>query len=98
VVGSVRTAGVVVRCLAFGISALAATLPAAAQQRPGGDDQAILQQACAGDYIQFCNGMDPAGREVEACFERNLTKFSPMCQQAIGSFKQRNPGGARPRS
>ena len=78
------------------VAALAAVLlgaPAALAQpapaRPSTQDQAVLQQACAGDFLNFCAGIDPASPAVEACFDRNAARLSPPCGQAIQTYKQR---------
>ena len=78
----------------FAVALAAATLSmsvAQAQQssRPAAQDQAALQQACAGDFLRLCPGVDPASSAVEACFERNAAQLSPPCGQAIQTYKQR---------
>ena len=70
--------------------------PALAQGKSRPSDKDVLQAACSSDYMRLCNGVDPAGKEVEACFERNMSQMSPGCTTAIDDFKKRNPGGARP--
>lgn len=66
-------------------AAVAQTVPA----RPSTQDQAVLQQACAGDFLNFCAGIDPASPVVEACFARNAARLSPACGQAIQTYEQR---------
>ena len=54
------------------------------------EDQAILQQHCAGDFITFCSGLPPVnGPETQACFEKNMAKLSPGCQGSIQTYKQK---------
>ena len=66
-----------------------AVLAQSAPARPPAQDQAALQQLCAGDFLKFCAGIDPASPAVEACFERNAAQLSPPCGQAIQTYKQR---------
>lgn len=79
----------------FGAAVLTAAIfvtPAAqAQQsaRPSAQDQAILQQVCAGDFLRLCPGVDPGSPAVEACFERKAAQLSAPCGQAIRNYKQR---------
>ncbi|WP_232628625.1 hypothetical protein [Methylobacterium sp. Leaf118] len=57
------------------------------------DDKALLQQQCMGDFTTFCAGLPPEdGPETQACFEKNMAKLSPGCQNAIQSFKQGRKG------
>jgi len=54
------------------------------------EEQAILQQYCAGDFIKFCSGLPPVnGPETQACFQRNMAELSPGCQSAIKAYKQK---------
>ncbi len=81
---------------AFGIAAtlslILLTGPAFAQTADTASDR--LKSSCAGDYFQFCNGMDPGGREVADCFRRNARQLSPACQAAIAESRPK----AEPRS
>ncbi|MGH1587620.1 hypothetical protein ACRBEV_03780 [Methylobacterium phyllosphaerae] len=57
------------------------------------DDKAALQQQCMGDFTTYCGNMPPEdGPETQACFEKNMAKLSPGCQNAIQSFKQGKKG------
>ena len=96
-----RTAVLGAACLVAGSILSGPVLSGAAlaqgRSRPVVNEQDKLQAACSGDYIRLCNGADPAGKEVEACFERNMSQMSPGCRTAINEYKQRNPGGGRPK-
>lgn len=70
--------------------------PALAQGKSRPSDKDVLQAACSSDYMRLCNGVDPGGKEVEACFQRNMSQMSPGCQSAITDYQKRNPGGGRP--
>lgn len=79
----------VAACLLLGF----AGAPALAQVpagRPVGEEQAVLQQACTGDFITLCPGVDPASNAVEACFDRNMAQLTPVCHTAINAYKQRS--------
>ena len=57
------------------------------------DDKALLQQQCMGDFTTHCAGLPPEdGPETQACFEKNMAKLSPGCQNAIQSYKQGRKG------
>ncbi|MCJ2023647.1 3',5'-cyclic-nucleotide phosphodiesterase [Methylobacterium sp. J-067] len=62
-----------------------------------GDDAATnhLRTFCSGDYLSLCNGMDPKGPEVVACFRRNMGKLSPGCRTAIDEYKASKGTGSR---
>ena len=79
--------------LSAAFAAVSLAAPAAFAQpapaRPSAQDQAVLQQACAGDFLKFCTGIDPASPAVEACFQRNAAQLSAPCGQAIRSYKRR---------
>ena len=72
---------------------LSATLTPALAAPMSGDDKAMLQQQCMGDFTTYCGDMAPEeGPETQACFEKNMSKLSPGCQSAIQSFKQGKKG------
>ena len=54
------------------------------------EDKAVLQQQCAGDFTTFCAGLPPEdGPETQACFQKNMSKLSPGCQNAIQAYKKK---------
>ncbi|MFY9290950.1 MAG: hypothetical protein WAP03_09690 [Methylorubrum rhodinum] len=58
------------------------------------EDKAVLQQQCMGDFTIHCAGLPPEdGPEVQACFQKNMAKLSPGCQNAIQTFKQQGKKG-----
>ncbi|MBY0257014.1 hypothetical protein [Methylobacterium sp.] len=76
----------------FGLTfVLAAAAAGAAVAAPMSDeDKAALQQQCAGDFTTFCAGLPPEdGPETQACFQKNMSKLSPGCQNAIQAFKKK---------
>ena len=72
----------------FGLTfVLAAAAAGAAVAAPMSD---ALQQQCAGDFTTFCAGLPPEdGPETQACFQKNMSKLSPGCQNAIQAFKKK---------
>lgn len=70
---------------------------AAGSANAQGDDAATghLRTFCSGDYLSLCNGMDPKGPEVVACFRRNMGKLSPGCRTAIDEYKASKGTGSR---
>jgi hypothetical protein len=76
----------------FGLTfILTATAAGAALAAPMSDeDKAALQQQCAGDFTTFCAGLPPEdGPETQACFQKNMSKLSPGCQNAIQAYKKK---------
>ena len=74
--------------LGFVIVAAAASVALAAPMSD--DDKAALQQQCAGDFTAFCAGLPPEdGPETQACFQKNMSKLSPGCQNAIQAYKKK---------
>lgn len=76
----------------FGLSIiLAAVVISAAHAAPMTDeDKAALQQECAGDFTAFCAGLPPEdGPETQACFQKNMSKLSPGCHNAIQAYKKK---------
>ncbi|KQP89797.1 hypothetical protein ASF60_18915 [Methylobacterium sp. Leaf113] len=76
----------------FGLSlVLVAAATGTAMAAPmGAEDKAVLQQQCAGDFTTFCAGLPPEdGPETQACFQKNMSKLSPGCQNAIQAYKKK---------
>ncbi len=75
------------------VALLAGVANAALAAPMSADDKALLQQQCMGDFTTFCGDMPlEDGPETQACFEKNLSKLSPGCQNAIQSYKQGRKG------
>ncbi|MHB2209671.1 hypothetical protein [Methylobacterium sp. CM6257] len=76
---------------AFALTGAAATAASAVSMTP--EQKAVLQQQCAGDFTAVCADLPPEDSpEVQACFEKNMSKLSPGCQAAIKSYKQGRKG------
>lgn len=75
---------------------LALALATGALAQPAAGERAMLQQACAADYLAFCSNPDPNSPEVDRCFQAKMKQLSPGCQTAITGYMQRNPKGGRP--
>ncbi|GJD74564.1 hypothetical protein [Methylobacterium goesingense] len=76
----------------FGLGiALASAVAGTAFAAPmSAEDKAVLQQQCAGDFATHCAGLPPQdGPETQACFEKNMSKLSPGCQNAIQAYKKK---------
>ena len=73
------------RSLRFLILSAVVTLsiPTSAGARAPGGSTASLKAACTADYVRFCDGLDPTGGEVVACFRRNIRAVAPGCRRAI---------------
>ena len=59
------------------------SIPAIAGAGTPGASVASLKAACTADYVRFCDGLDPSGGEVVACFRRNIRAVAPGCRKAI---------------
>ena len=69
--------------LAILVAAMPVWMPTFAEARASGASAASLRAACTADYVRFCEGLDPRGREVVACFRRNIGAVAPGCRRAI---------------
>lgn len=54
-----------------------------------------LRTFCSRDYFSLCNGMDPKGPEVIACFRKNIGQLSPRCRAAIDEYRAAKVSGSR---
>lgn len=70
----------------FALLMLAAN-PAQAQREDQG-----LQLGCANDYFRLCAGVDPNSTDAERCMDRNRSRLSPECKNAIGDYDRRTGG------
>ena len=70
---------------------------AASSANAQGDDSGAgnLRTFCSGDYLSLCNGMDPKGPEVVACFRKNMGKISPGCLAAIDEYRAAKASGSK---
>ena len=76
----------------FGLaSALIVSVASTASAAPvTPEDKAALQLLCAGDFATFCAGLPlEDGPETRACFQKNMSKLSPGCQDAIQAYKKK---------
>ena len=76
---------------AFALTGAIATAASAAPMTP--EQKAVLQQQCAGDFTTVCAGLPPEDSpEVQACFEKNMSKLSPGCQSGNQELQARQQG------
>ena len=74
--------------LASVLVAFVASTSSAAPVAP--EDKASLQLLCAGDFATYCAGLPPEdGPETRACFQKNMSKLSPGCQNAIQAYQKK---------
>lgn len=74
------------RSVILAFSLIAITAPASAQMPERGN--ADLQTYCAGDALAFCAGIDPNSPQMDACFEKNMSRMSLNCRRAIDAYKR----------
>jgi hypothetical protein len=76
-------------------TAAPATAPkaaAAAAKKPTDAQIAAIRGACRSDYPKVCAGVPTGGAAALQCLEKNKSKVSPGCQQAVDAAS----GGAAP--
>ncbi|MCJ2034896.1 hypothetical protein [Methylobacterium sp. J-068] len=78
--------GTALKIAPFALLMLAAS-PVQAQREDQG-----LQLGCANDYFRLCAGVDPNSPDAERCMERNRSRLSPECRNAIGDYDRRTGG------
>lgn len=66
--------------LAAVILGLGVLLPA-----PASAVSSNVRNACVGDFLNFCAGMEVGSQELRRCFNKNGAKLSPACVSALVS-------------
>jgi hypothetical protein len=67
--------------------AATATTPAASPvaRKPGGSQIAAIRSACRSDYQQNCAGVPTGGAAALQCLQKNKSKLSANCEQAVSA-------------
>jgi Cysteine rich repeat len=65
----------------------------AAAKKPGSAQVAAIRTACRSDYQKVCAGVPTGGAPALQCLEKNKSKVSPACEQAVNAA---SGGGAAP--
>ena len=55
----------------------------AAAKKPGSAQVAAIRSACRSDYQKVCAGVPTGGAPALQCLEKNKSKVSPACEQAV---------------
>ena len=66
--------------------------PSAAGKKPSGAQISAIRRACRSDYPRVCAGVPTGGAAALQCLERNTSKVSAACAQAVNAAG----GGAAP--
>jgi hypothetical protein len=66
------------------------TAPAA--KKPSSAQLDAIRSACRSDYMKSCLNVPPGGAASLSCLEKNKSKLSPSCEQAVNAAG----GGAKP--
>jgi hypothetical protein len=66
--------------------------PSAAGKKPSAAQISAIRSACRGDYQKVCAGVPTGGAAALQCLERNTSKVSAACAQAVNAAG----GGAAP--
>jgi hypothetical protein len=64
----------------------------AAAKKPSSAQVAAIRSACRSDYQKVCAGVPTGGAPALQCLEKNKSKVSPACEQAVNAAS----GGAAP--
>jgi hypothetical protein len=74
-----------VRCVPSRIFSTAAVLIGIAllMPAPASAVSSNVRNACVGDYLNFCAGMEIGSKELRRCFNRNGAKLSSGCVSAL---------------
>jgi hypothetical protein len=67
-------------------------VPGAAGKKPSAAQISAIRSACRGDYQKVCAGVPTGGAAALQCLERNTSKVSAACAQAVNAAG----GGAAP--
>jgi hypothetical protein len=62
-------------------------------KKPGSAQVAAIRSACRSDYQKVCAGVPTGGAPALQCLEKNKSKVSPACEQAVNAA---GGGGAAP--
>jgi hypothetical protein len=57
----------------------------AAAKKPGSAQVAAIRSACRSDYQKVCAGVPTGGAPALQCLEKNKSKVSPACEQAVNA-------------
>jgi hypothetical protein len=69
----------------------APTAPNAPTARPTAQQQAAIRQACQGDFMSKCSGVQPGGAAALQCLQRHSAQLSPNCRQAVAAIGPGTP-------
>ncbi len=64
-----------------------------AAKKPSSAQLAAIKSACRSDYMKSCSDVPPGGAPALNCLEKNKSKLSPSCEQAVNAA---GGGGAKP--
>ena len=56
--------------------------PLAAQQ-PTNEQRDAIRSFCRSDFIAYCSGVQPGGKEALECLRRSDAKSTPACKTAL---------------
>ncbi len=59
---------------------------AAAPTPPSPKQISAIRAACRSDFISYCSGVQPGGRDALICLERNKAGASQSCQRALAAI------------
>jgi hypothetical protein len=63
-------------------------------KKPGSAQVAAIRSACRSDYRKTCAGVPTGGAAALQCLEKNKSKLSPPCEQAVSAASAATPAPA----
>jgi hypothetical protein len=63
-------------------------------KKPGSAQVAAIRSACRSDYRKTCAGVPTGGAAALQCLEKNKSKLSPPCEQAVSAAGAATPAPA----
>jgi hypothetical protein len=64
--------------------------PLAAQQ-PTNEQRDAIRSSCRSDFIAYCSGVQPGGKEALECLRRSDAKLTPACKSALSAVAPAKP-------
>lgn len=58
-------------------------------------EEAMLRQACTGDYMRLCSQYEPGSPGLDQCFKAKMNDLTQQCRGAIQAYTKANPNGPK---
>lgn len=57
--------------------------------------QNAIRANCRNDFMSYCSGVAPGGRDALACLQKNAAQLSPACRKAVSVTMHHAPAAAK---